>query len=261
MIQSNQETRKPELAVIIPIYNEAANILSLLDEISLSLSGFINNYEIIFVDDGSEDNSVRLLQKIRVNYSQLRILVHHKCCGQTASIITGICSTEASLIATLDGDGQNDPADIPELYKTIRNSQDRDSLLIVGNRTNRQDTLTKRISSKIANNIRGKLLKDNTPDTGCGLKIFSRSAFLKMPHFDHMHRFLPALMIRNGGRVISVEVNHRPRKSGLSKYGTIDRLFAGIFDVLGVLWLQKRSKKPLVKEIISEDDLPWVEPP
>ena len=247
---------KPELTVVVPVRNEAENLRPLINEIRTALSNISGEGEIIYVDDGSSDNSVEQLLAIKAECPQLRVLAHRECCGQSASIMTGVKAAQASVIATLDGDGQNDPADIPTLYATLKEAPDRDRLLVAGLRTKRQDTWIKRISSKVANKVRSSLLGDNTPDTGCGLKVFTRAAFLDMPHFDHMHRFLPALMIRRGGAVISLKVNHRPRENGTSKYGTLDRLAVGIIDLLGVLWLQRRASKPEVGELAGKEKSP-----
>ena len=255
MTKSSQnviEPIKPELAVVVPVHNEAENLRPLIDEIRTALSNISAESEIIYVDDGSSDDSVEQLLAIKAECSQLRVLAHRECCGQSASIMTGIKAAQASVIATLDGDGQNDPADIPALYSALKKAPDQDRLLVAGLRAKRQDTWIKRISSKVANKVRGGLLGDNTPDTGCGLKVFTRAAFLDMPRFDHMHRFLPALMIHRGGAVISLQVNHRPRERGTSKYGTLDRLAVGIIDLLGVLWLQRRASKPEVRELTGK---------
>jgi dolichol-phosphate mannosyltransferase len=239
---------KPELAVIVPVHNEAENLRPLIDEIRIALNNISGESEIIYVDDGSSDNSVEQLLAIKTELPQLRVLAHNECCGQSASIMTGVKAAKASVIVTLDGDGQNDPADIPILYKALKEAPNLEHLLITGYRTKRQDTWIKRVSSKAANKVRSGLLGDSTPDTGCGLKVFTRTAFLNMPYFDHMHRFLPALMLRQGGAVISLEVNHRPRERGISNYGTLDRLAVGIIDLLGMLWLQRRANKPEVRE-------------
>jgi len=254
------DSNKPELAVVVPVHNEAENLRPLIDEIRTALSNISGEGEIIYVDDGSSDDSVEQLLTIKAECPQLRVLVHRKCCGQSASIITGIKAARASVIATLDGDGQNDPSDIPALYSALKGAPNRDSLLVAGLRAKRQDTWIKRVSSRVANKIRGGLLGDETPDTGCGLKVFTRAAFLDMPRFDHMHRFLPALMIRRGGAVISLKVNHRPRERGTSKYGTLDRLAVGIIDLLGVLWLQRRASKPEVEELTGKEKKPKARP-
>ena len=202
-------------------------------------------HEIVFVDDGSDDGTfVRLAESARSG-APLTVRRHRISCGQSAAIVTGVQAAGGQFIATLDGDGQNDPADIPAL---LRRAQAGPALLLVaGHRVTRRDTWMKRLSSRMANRIRARLLGDATPDTGCGLKVFRRDTFLALPHFDHMHRFLPALFIRAGGQVESVPVNHRPRTRGVSKYGTLDRLWVGIFDLAGVYWLQKRWKRPVIE--------------
>ncbi len=243
---------KPELAVIVPVHNEAENLRPLIDEIRIALNNISVESEIIYVDDGSSDNSIEQLLALKAEHPQIRVLAHSECCGQSASIMTGVKAARAGLIVTLDGDGQNDPADIPTLYGVLKKAPNLNHLLVTGYRTKRHDTWIKRVSSKAANKIRSGLLGDNTPDTGCGLKVFTRTAFLDMPYFDHMHRFLPALMLRQGGAVISLKVNHRPRERGISNYGTLDRLAVGIVDLLGMLWLQRRANKPEVKEFIGK---------
>jgi dolichol-phosphate mannosyltransferase len=252
MTEPNQHrtlSSQPELAVVVPVYNEVDNLAMLIAEIRTALDAAGGNYEIIYVDDGSSDDSLQKLLDIKADCPPLRVLSHQKCCGQSAAIITGIKAARAAVIATLDGDGQNDPADIPALFAALKGAPDRDRLLVAGWRTKRQDTWIKRISSKIANAVRARLLGDDTPDTGCSLKVFTRAAFMDMPRFDHMHRFLPALMIRRGGNVISLAVNHRPRQRGISKYGTWDRLKVGIIDLFGVLWLLRRASQPETREL------------
>jgi dolichol-phosphate mannosyltransferase len=243
------DNNQPQIAVVVPVHNEADNLATLIEEIRAAVGNTCSEYEIIYVDDGSSDNTVERLLDIKADCPQLRVLRHQQCSGQSAAIITGVTAARAAIIATLDGDGQNDPADIPALFTALKGAPDQNRLLVAGLRAKRKDTWIKRISSKIANRIRGSLLKDDTADTGCGLKVFTRAAFLDMPRFDHMHRFLPALMIRRGGTVISLAVNHRPRESGQSKYGTLDRLAVGIVDILGVLWLQRRANRPDVDEL------------
>ncbi len=248
------ESSNPELAVVVPIHNEAENLAPLINEIRAALENTCSEYEIIYVDDGSTDDSINRLLDIRNECPQLRILKHHQCSGQSAAIMTGVKSARARIIATLDGDGQNDPADIPALFTALKGAPDPDRLLVAGMRAKRKDTWIKRVSSKVANNIRGRLLKDDTPDTGCGLKVFTRAAFMDTPRFDHMHRFLPALMIRRGGSVISLAVNHRSREQGRSKYGTLDRLAVGIVDLVGVFWLQRRANRPEVEELAETQE-------
>ena len=239
----------PYLSVLVPIYNEADNLISLINEIRDTLDDKIN-YELIYVDDGSTDNSWQILKSIAQEFNKLRIIRHRSSYGQSIAVLTGVRASQAKWIATLDGDGQNDPADIPNLLALIDNTPQ--VKMVIGIRRTRKDNWMKRMASSIANKIRRYLLKDDTLDTGCGLKLFDRSAFLELPHFNHIHRFLPALFLRNGYQVISQEVNHRPRNKGKSKYGIIDRLRAGIIDLLGVMWLQKRSCKAEIIEDINK---------
>ena len=237
-----------QLSVVIPVRNEAENILPLLAEIHAALEGR-GEFEVVYVDDGSSDATPARLAEALKAYPRLRVLSHAESCGQSAALVTGFRAARGEWIATLDGDGQNDPADIPKLI-AARDGATRTHLqLISGFRKKRQDSWLKRISSRIANGVRSRLLGDATPDTGCGLKLILRSAVLDLPTFDHMHRFLPALIQRNGGATLSVEVNHRPRRHGRSSYGTLDRLWVGIVDLFGVMWLQRRARRPAVTEI------------
>jgi glycosyltransferase involved in cell wall biosynthesis len=231
----------PELAVVVPVKNEAENVAPLVAEIEAALEGVVD-YELIYVDDGSGDATAARLAEARAARPRLRVLRHARSCGQSTAIRSGVRAARAPLIATLDGDGQNDPADIPALLAVMRAAPDAARLLVTGQRLRRRDSWLKRISSRVANAVRGALLGDGTPDTGCGLKLFRRDAFLELPYFDHMHRFLPALMIRAGGRVVSVPVRHRPRERGRSNYGTLDRLWVGMIDLAGVAWLQRRAR-------------------
>jgi dolichol-phosphate mannosyltransferase len=238
----------PALAVVVPVHNEAANIEPLLAEISAALSGCID-FEAVFVDDGSDDGTLAELSRCARRYPTLVIVRHRHNCGQSTALHTGVRLARAPLVATLDGDGQNDPADIPVLLQRWRQEQLQSAgtpVLIAGQRTRRQDTWVRRLSSRIANGVRSRLLGDNTPDTGCGLKLFAREDFLALPYFDHMHRFLPALFQRMGGRVFSVPVRHRPRRRGRSHYGIHNRLWVGLVDLLGVSWLKRRARVPVV---------------
>ena len=238
-----------DLSVVIPVKNEQDNILPLLAEIGAALEDRCE-YEVIYVDDGSDDATPRVLDEARAQYPRLRILRHARSCGQSTAIRTGVKAARAEWIATLDGDGQNDPADIPKLLAVLQAPGRSPALkLIAGWRRTRRDTWIKRLSSKVANAVRARLLKDKTPDTGCGLKLFERKLFLDLPYFDHMHRFLPALVLRAGGEVQSVEVHHRHRERGVSKYGLHNRLWVGIVDLFGVGWLQRRAKLPAVHEV------------
>jgi glycosyltransferase involved in cell wall biosynthesis len=238
-----------ELSVIVPVRNEQDNILPLLGEIYTALEGRYD-YEVIYVDDGSNDSTPRVLDQARTKYPRLRVLRHAKSCGQSTAVRTGVKAARAGWIATLDGDGQNDPADIPGLMAVIQAPDCPPGLkLVAGWRKTRRDTWLRRFSSRVANGVRSRLLKDSTPDTGCGLKLFQREVFLELPYFDHMHRFLPALVLRAGGQVQSVEVHHRQRERGMSKYGLHNRLWVGIIDLFGVAWLQRRVRLPVVREI------------
>lgn len=237
-----------ELSIVIPVHNEADNVESLIVEIENALAS-IGDYEIIYVDDGSTDGTLERLRELARGRPKLRVLHHRHCCGQSTALLTGIRAARADTIATLDGDGQNDPADIPNLLAALRSGTDTRVAMIAGYRAKRRDSSWRKFSSKVANGVRAYLLADETPDTGCGLKVFGRDAFLALPYFDHMHRFLPALIQRAGGRVVSVEVNHRPRIAGTSKYGTWHRAWVGIVDLFGVIWLKRRAKVPIVDEI------------
>ena len=251
---SNSVDNQPSLSVLVPIYNEADNIAPLIGEIRAALDGKII-YELIYVDDGSTDASWQKLQQIGEHLKNLRI-IRHKCSyGQSIAVLTGVKLARAEWIVTLDGDGQNDPADIPRLLAILQNQASEPQLqMVAGLRHHRQDNWLKRISSRIANWIRSRLLHDNTPDTGCSLKLFSRTAFLTLPYFNHIHRFLPALFLRNGGQVISIEVSHRPRCGGKSKYGIFDRFGTGIIDLLGVMWLQRRAVNAKIIEDNQKHD-------
>lgn len=232
------------LSVVVPVRNEQDNIAPLIAEIRAALDGAVD-YEIVCVNDGSTDDTALRLAEIRLACSQLRVIRHAQSCGQSAAVRSGVKAARGDWIVTLDGDGQNDPADIPHLLAVLEDGVD----LVGGNRRHaRMDRWIKRISSVVANTVRAFLLHDNTPDTGCGLKLFRRDVFLDLPYFDHMHRFLPALVLRRGGRVVSVPVHHRPRERGRSNYGTLDRLMVGVVDILGVMWLRRRASLPVVTE-------------
>jgi dolichol-phosphate mannosyltransferase len=241
-----------DLSVVIPVRDEAENLAPLVAEIRAALDGLLC-YEIILVDDGSRDGTAAAALALASVVPQLRLLRHRESCGQSAAIRTGVKAARAPWIVTLDGDGQNDPADIPRLWHVAREAAPGPPLLVNGHRQKRQDSWLKRRASGIANAVRRRLLHDDTPDTGCGLKLFPRALFLDLPYFDHMHRFMPALVLREGGVVRSLPVNHRPRQRGASKYGLLDRLGVGIVDLFGVLWLQRRAMRPqLVDGTLSE---------
>ena len=236
-----------DLTIIIPVFNEVESIISLLDEIAAQFDE-TDAYEVIVVDDGSVDGTPAVLQAARQSHPQLRVLRHRERYGQSMAIASGVLAARSPWVVTLDGDGQNDPADIPRLFRVMDETSD-DVQLVTGYRKQRNDGWLKRVSSRAANTVRAALLGDNMQDSACGLRVFARSTFLGLPRFDHMHRFLPALVQRQGGKVVSVEVNHRRRRRGQSKYGIHNRLWAGIVDTLGVLWLQRRGKQPVVSEI------------
>ncbi len=232
----------PEISVVVPVCNEAENVAPLAHEIAAALRGRIP-FEMIFVDDGSRDGTAERVRDARANgLPELRLLRHSARSGQSAAVHSGARAARAEWIATLDGDGQNDPADLPRLLAARSDPANAGVLLYMGNRVARRDTWLRRLSSRIANGVRGGLLGDGTPDTGCGIKIFHRETFLALPAFDHMHRFLPALFQRAGSRVISVPVSHRERTRGRSKYGVHNRLWVGIVDLFGVMWLKARSR-------------------
>ncbi len=240
-----------QLSVVIPVKNEAENIAPLVAEIHQALDPLVT-FEIVYVDDGSRDDTVARIRTLQATDGALRLVRHAVGCGQSTAVRSGVKAARAAWIATLDGDGQNDPADIPALWRLAAEPQTL-PILYAGWRATRRDSAVKRITSRLANRLRAALLGDATPDSGCGLKLFQRALFLDLPYFDHMHRFLPALVIRAGGRVVSVRVNHRPRARGRSNYGTFDRLWVGLSDLLGVMWLQRRSRRPV---LLDEPDAP-----
>jgi dolichol-phosphate mannosyltransferase len=230
------------LSVVIPVCNEAENVTLLVQEIHTALH-FGESYEIVFVDDGSTDPTRDVIRMLRADHPEtIRLVCHPVRCGQSAALCSGVRAARANWVITLDGDGQNDPADIPTLVRTAAQAHSAERLhLVMGHRVSRRDTWVRRVSSRIANSVRRCLLKDGTPDTGCGIKMFHRQTFLTLPTFNHMHRFLPALFLRAGSKVISTPVNHRPRIRGESKYGIQNRLWVGIVDLFGVRWLILRT--------------------
>ena len=237
----------PQLSVVVPVHNERDNIVPLIEEIVAALRGRVA-LEIVYVDDASRDDSLAVLREARQRFPELRVLRHLSQSGQSTAVRTGVKAARGAWIATLDGDGQNDPADIPKLL-AARDAGEAAVKCYAGWRVNRRDDALKRVSSKVANAVRSRILRDATPDTGCGLKLFEREAFLELPYFDHMHRFLPALFQRAGWQVRSVPVNHRPRTRGTSKYGMWNRLWVGIVDLRGVGWLIRRARRTAVEEL------------
>ena len=240
---SNVEDHAPVVSVVVPVRNEADNVGPLAAELATALDAI--PHELIFVDDGSTDATLAALRAMAAANGAVRVIRHRRSCGQSAAIVTGAAAARGHWLATIDGDGQNDPADLPAMLRRALDSGER--CLVAGHRTRRRDTWIKRKSSTVANRVRARLLGDATPDTGCGLKVLPRTLFMALPQFDHMHRFLPALVLRAGGSVVSVPVNHRPRLRGVSNYGTLDRLAVGVVDIAGVWWLQRRWRIPEVE--------------
>lgn len=240
-----------ELSVVVPAFNESGNVEHLIAEIVDTLRGRLP-FEMIFVDDCSADDTLAVLRRCQQNTPELRVLHHKQQSGQSTAIRNGIKAAQAPWIATLDGDGQNNPADLPKLLEA-RDEAEANVKLFAGWRVDRKDTASKRWASRWANRIRSNMLQDNTPDTGCGIKLFERAAFMDLPYFNHMHRYLPALMQRNGWQTVSVPVSHRERGAGQSKYTNLGRALVGVRDLLGVSWLIARNKRPDVEEIKQGD--------
>jgi dolichol-phosphate mannosyltransferase len=230
-----------ELSIVIPVHDEAECVGPLLREIRAALDGLVQ-YEIVVVDDASTDATLDRLRHAMDDDRRLVVVRHRTRCGQSAALHTGVRTARGTWIATLDGDGQNDPADIPRLLALV-NAPDGPAM-VAGHRRVRRDDWRKRLGSRLANAIRRAILGDATPDSGCGLKVFRRDVYLALPCFDHMHRFLPALFQARGARVLVAEVNHRPRLAGVSKYGTLERGWVGLVDLAGVFWLQRRTVRP-----------------
>jgi len=237
-----------ELSIVVPVRNEAENVAAVAAEIQASLAGKLA-FEILFADDGSSDATVAELKKLKARIPELRIVILDRPSGKSRGIIEAVRRARAPVICTMDGDGQDDPQFIPAFLERMRASGARSANRIVcAHRRNRKDTWLKRRVSPLANAIRRAVLKDNTPDSGCGYKMFPRDTFLELPRFENMHRFLPALFIRRGGESVSVPVLHRARAKGRSKYGVFDRAWVGLWDLLGVAWLARRTTNPGVKE-------------
>jgi len=231
----------PEFSIVVPVFDEEGAAPGLAREIASAFAG--QRVEILFIDDASRDGTRGRLAALAQEIPQLRILAHRRNAGQSRAIRTGVLAARAPIIVMLDGDGQNDPADAPALALALR-SAPADLGLIGGERRKRQDSASKRWASRVANVIRRGLLNDQAIDTGCGLKVFRREAFLRLAYFDHMHRYLPALMLREGFGVAFEPVNHRPRESGRSKYTNLGRLWAAATDLVGVMWLRSRARDP-----------------
>jgi len=234
-------TIDPAVSVVVPVRNEAGNIALLVAEIAKALEGQWS-FEVVYVDDGSTDATEAELKRLMTQHAWLRCVRHRQSCGQSAAVRTGVAAARASIVATLDGDGQNDPKFIPALVRALEAGNPRVGL-VAGQRVGRKSGGFKKLQSKIANAVRGAVLRDGTRDTGCGLKAFRRAVFLGLPYFDGLHRFLPALIRREGFDIGYVDVVDRPRAHGVSNYGLWDRLWIGIFDLAGVWWLIRRKKR------------------
>ena len=238
----------PAVAVVVPVRNEADNIAPLVEEIAAALTGRWA-FEVVYVNDGSQDRTETALTQLMAGRPWLRQLRHAQSCGQSAAVRSGVAAARAPLVATIDGDGQNDPAFIPALLEMLIDGAPRIGL-VAGQRVGRRASGFKKFQSRVANAVRGAVLRDGTRDTGCGLKAFRRDVFLALPYFDGLHRFLPALIRREGYTIGYVDVVDRPRHAGVSNYGMWDRLWVGILDLIGVWWLIRRKKRlPEVTEV------------
>ncbi|MFY9288712.1 MAG: glycosyltransferase family 2 protein [Alphaproteobacteria bacterium] len=239
--------QKPSLSVVIPMLDEAGNVLPLIKEISEALSGYAptsNNFEIVCVDDGSEDRTVAEIKEAQASNPAVRLVRHPKRLGMSAAIRNGVRRARSQWVMTIDGDRQNDPSDAPRLLDLAWSKGMERKVLVAGIRVNRKDTTGKRLASRFANKIRKSLLNDNCPDTGCSLKVFPRDSYLELPFFHGLHRFMPALLKLYGHETIFTPVNDRPREVGLSKSDFLGRAIKGAYDLLGVVWLMRRTPDP-----------------
>jgi dolichol-phosphate mannosyltransferase len=231
----------PDVSVVVPVFDEEGAAPALAREIAAAFAG--RSYELIFVDDASRDGTRVALSALAAEIPALRILAHAKNAGQSRAVRSGVLAARAPIVVTLDGDGQNDPADAPRLVDHLA-AGPATLALVGGVRVKRQDSAAKRYASRFANGVRQRLLNDTATDTGCGLKAFRREAFVRLPYFDHIHRFLPALMLREGYEVAFEPVGHRPRQAGQSKYTNFGRLWVSFSDLAGVMWLNSRARQP-----------------
>jgi dolichol-phosphate mannosyltransferase len=253
MSESSASAALPAVSVVVPVRNEAGNIAPLIAEIATAL-GKGPGFEIIYVNDGSTDHTESELTLLMASRPWLRQVKHQSSCGQSAAVSTGVRHARAPVVVTLDGDGQNDPAFIPALLEELAAGAPRVGL-VAGQRIGRQASGFKKLQSRIANGVRGAVLRDGTRDTGCGLKAFRRDVFLALPYFDGLHRFLPALVRREGYEIGYVDVVDRPRRAGTSNYGMWDRLWVGILDLIGVWWLIRRRRNvPRISEVKRNAD-------
>jgi glycosyltransferase involved in cell wall biosynthesis len=242
-VSMSELAARVDVSVVVPVFNEAENVGELVGEIAEALKG--RAFEMIFVDDASRDGTAAKLSSLKSRYPSLRVLRHGANAGQSRAIRTGVLAARAPVAATLDGDGQNDPADLPKLIDALTRTDAPARLaMVAGRRARRRDSAWKRFGSRVGNGVRRRLLSDGADDTGCGLKAFRREAYLRLPYFDHQHRFLPALMLREGFEIAFENVNHRPRRHGASKYSNLGRLAASLSDLMGVLWLMRRARQP-----------------
>ena len=231
----------PDISIVVPVFNEEGAAAGLAREIALAFAG--RRFEIVFVDDASRDGTRAVLSALVAEIPELRVLYHQRNAGQSRAVLTGVLGARGAVVVTLDGDGQNDPADAPRLVDRLA-AGGAGLGMVGGRRAKRQDSIAKRLGSRFGNGVRKRLLKDQADDTGCGLKVFRRDSFLRLPYFDHMHRFLPALMLREGLEIAFEDVNHRPRTTGASKYNNLGRAWLSISDLMGVMWLRARARDP-----------------
>ncbi|MEO0680697.1 MAG: glycosyltransferase family 2 protein [Pseudomonadota bacterium] len=243
----------PRLAVVAPMKNEALNVARLADDIAAACAP-LAPFEAIFVDDGSDDGTAEAIAQARARHPWLRGVRHASACGQSAAVRSGVLAARAPLICTLDGDGQNPPAEIPRLVAPLLDDPEGRLGLVAGQRVGRRDTLSKRLASRLANALRRALLHDDTRDTGCGLKAFPREVFLALPFFDHLHRYLPALVRREGYEIALVDVSHKAREAGRSNYTNLGRALVGALDLIGVWWLIRRRRLPVPRPAPELDD-------
>ena len=234
-------TTAPLISVVVPVFDEEGAAPAMAREIAAAFAG--RAFEMVFVDDASRDGTRAALKALAATIPELRLLAHRRNSGQSRAVRSGILASQGDIIVTLDGDGQNDPADGPALVDALL-AGPSNLVLVGGERVQRQDSQAKKLASRIGNGVRKWLLKDQANDTGCGLKTFRREAFLRLPYFDHIHRYLPALMLREGYEVAFRPVNHRHRQTGRSKYTNLSRLLASASDLFGVMWLQSRARNP-----------------
>lgn len=251
---SVEQTNSPAVTIVIPAKNEAENIRPLIDEIKQAMEGRYE-YELIYVDDGSTDQTFEILKSVRdEGFRKLTVIRHKKSVGQSFSVLNGARHGTGQWLVVLDADGQNDPADIPGMLDAIIAAYEKDAknVGIIGHRVNRRDDWVKRLSSKLANGFRDWMLNDGIPDTGCGLKAVRREWYVRLPAFNHMHRYVPTLIQSLGGNMLVHPVNHRPRMAGTSNYGVWNRLWVGLVDVFGVRWLQLRAKQIEIQEMLDD---------